>query len=156
MPRTADQSYAELIHRFKEYSLLGSCSSVLGWDERTYMPREGAAYRAEQMALLARLAHEKLTTPRIGRLLRELEGSDSIQDSDGAAAVNVREIGRVYNRAVKLPKRLVEELARTTTQAQGAWQEARSENDFAAFRPWLEKLVGLKREEAAAVGFDAS
>src|SRR5262245_24512021 len=97
MPRTTEQAYDDLIGRFKEYSLLASCSSVLGWDERTYMPREGAAHRAEQMALLARLGHEMLTTPRIGRLLGELDGSDIVQDVDSVPAVNVREIRRVYN-----------------------------------------------------------
>jgi carboxypeptidase Taq len=154
MPRTADQAYAELIQRFKDYSLLGSCSSLLGWDERTYMPREGAAHRAEQMALLARLAHEMLAAPRMGRLLGEIEGSSLVADPDSPAAVNSREIRRVYNRAVKLPKTLVEELARTTTRAQGVWQEARQKNDFTTFRPWLEKIVALKRQEAAAIGFD--
>ena len=50
-------------------ALLDSCGSVLGWDERTYMPRQGSAHRAEQMALLARLTHEMLTAPHIGDLL---------------------------------------------------------------------------------------
>ena len=50
MPRTAEQGYAELISRVKEYSLLGSCASVLGWDERTYMPRQGSSHRAEQVS----------------------------------------------------------------------------------------------------------
>jgi carboxypeptidase Taq len=156
MPKTADQAYTELINRFKDYSLLGSCASVLGWDERTYMPREGSAYRAEQMAVLARLAHETLTAPRIGRLLAEVEGSEIVREGESVLAVNVREIRRLYNRAVKLPKKLVEELARTTTQAQGVWQEARKNNDFETFRPWLEKIVTLKREEAAAIGYEDS
>src|SRR5262249_19048994 len=47
--------YAELIRRWKEAAILGSCGGVLGWDERTYMPRNGSAHRAEQMALVARL-----------------------------------------------------------------------------------------------------
>jgi carboxypeptidase Taq len=153
MPRKADQSYSDLIARFKDYSLLSSCASVLGWDERTYMPREGAPHRAEQMALLARLAHEMLTSPRIGRLLGELEASELVRDTESIPAVNIREIRRVYDRAVKLPKKLVEELARTTTQAQGVWQEARQKNDFAAFQPWLEKIVSLKRQEATAIGY---
>jgi carboxypeptidase Taq len=154
MPRTAEQAYEELIQHFKEYSLLGACASLLGWDERTYMPRGGSVHRAEQMALLARLAHEKLTAPRLGRLLAEVEGSRLIREPDSPPAVNVREIRRLHDRAVKLPRKLVEELARTTTQAQGVWQEARRTNDFAAFRPWLEKIVQLKREEAAAIGFE--
>src|SRR5438445_11829404 len=104
MPADAHEAYQELITRFKEYSLLGSCASVLGWDERTYMPRQGSAHRAEQMALLARLTHEMLTAPAIGRLLEEVEGSALVQDQEAVPAVNVRETRRFYNRAGKLPK----------------------------------------------------
>src|SRR6202008_1143457 len=58
-----------------------------------------------------------------------------------------------YDRAVKVPKELVEELARVTTRAQQVWQEARKNDDFAAFQPWLDKVVALKRQEAQAVGY---
>src|SRR5262249_42034810 len=147
------QAYAELIRRIKEYTLLGSCGSVLGWDERTYMPRKGSAHRAEQIALIARMAHEMFTAPEIGRLLSEVEKSDLVRDKESSAAVNVREIPRSYDRAVKIPKELVEELARVTTRAQQVWQEARQANQFSAFQPWLEKVVNLKRQEAQAIGY---
>src|SRR5438093_12125083 len=104
MPLTAEQAYTELVRRFKEHCLLGSCASVLGWDERTYMPRQGSAHRAEQMALLARLTHEMLTAPEIGELLEEVEGAPPVQEPDSVPAVNVREIRRSYDRGVKLPK----------------------------------------------------
>ncbi|HMC66992.1 MAG TPA: carboxypeptidase M32 [Gemmataceae bacterium] len=153
MTRTADQAYDEVIRRIKELSLLGSCASVLGWDERTYMPHAGSAHRSEQMALLARMTHEMLTAPQIGELLSEVEKSSLVKASESVPAVNVREIRRTYDRAVKLPKELVEELARVTTRAQQIWQEARQRSDFAAFQPWLEKIVDLKRREAEAVGY---
>ncbi len=146
-------AYQELIRRIKEYTLLASCGSVLGWDERTYMPRKGSAHRAEQLALVARMAHEMLTSPEIGRLLAEVEASNLVQDKESPAAVNVREIRRNYDRAVKIPKELVEELARVTTRAQQVWQEARQANQFAAFQPWLERIVKLKRQEAQAIGY---
>jgi carboxypeptidase Taq len=148
-----DQAYQELICRYKECSLLGSCGSLLAWDERTYMPHRGSAHRADQMALIARLAHEMLTAPEIGRLLSEVEASDLIRDAESVPAVNVREIRRIHDRAVKIPKELVEELARVTTRAQQVWQEARQANDFRAFQPWLDKIVALKRREAEAVGY---
>src|SRR3954452_10523065 len=110
MSQTPEQAYAELIHRVKEARLLESCGSVLGWDERTYMPRKGSAHRAEQIALLARMTHEMLTAPEVGRLLAEVEGSPLVRDRESVPAVNVREIRRSYDRAVKLPKELVEEL----------------------------------------------
>jgi carboxypeptidase Taq len=148
-----DQAYAEVIQRVKDHALLASCGSVLGWDERTHMPHNGSAHRAEQMALLARLGHEMLTAPRIGELLAEVEGSPLAKPPHADHAANLREIRRAFDRAVKLPKELVEEIARVTTRAQQVWQEARQANDFAAFRPWLEKIVHLKRQEAAAIGY---
>src|SRR3954467_8876126 len=100
---TPDHAYTDLIRRVKEAALLGSCAGVLGWDERTYMPRQGSAHRAEQMALLARLGHQMLTAPDIGQLLGAVEGSPLVKDPEGAPAVNAREIRRTYDRAVKLP-----------------------------------------------------
>jgi carboxypeptidase Taq len=144
--------YDSLITLYRDKCLLDSAAGVLGWDERTYMPHKGSAFRADQMALLAKLSHEKLTSPRIGEILEHL--SHATLDAD--QTVNVREIRRVYDRAVKVPGRLVEEIARVTTRAQNVWQDARAKNDFAAFAPWLEKIVALKREEADAVGYKDS
>src|SRR5579862_5114545 len=150
MPRTA---YEALLQHVKECRLLESCAHLLGWDERTYMPRRGSKHRGEQMALLARLGHEMFTSPAIGDLLGQVEQGNLVTDPDGIEKANVREIRRAYDRAVKLPKRLVEELARTTTQAQQVWETARRDDNFTLFQPWLDMIVKLKREEAQAVGF---
>ena len=80
----AQQAYDELIRRCKEASVLHSCADVLGWDERTHMPPKGSAHRAEQMALLARLCHEKATAPLLGELLAEIERSQVVyREIDG-------------------------------------------------------------------------
>jgi carboxypeptidase Taq len=150
---TPDQAYTELIGKTRDAAMVGSCGAVLGWDERTHMPRQGAAHRGNQMAILARLGHEMVTDPRIGELLAAVESSPLVADRDSIPAANVREIRRGYDRAVKLPPELVEELARVTTEAQSAWQDARQANNFPAFQPWLERIVVLKRREAEAVGY---
>ena len=146
-------AYSDLVRRSKELGVLNSCAAVLGWDQQTYMPANGANLRGEQMALLASLAHQRFTDPKIGELLAAVEGSDLVKEPESDAAANLRELRRGYDRATKLPQALVEELARVTTQAQQVWQTAKAKNDFLQFLPWLEKVVALKREEAAAVGF---
>jgi carboxypeptidase Taq len=152
MSRTSDEAYAELIRRVKAISLLNSCGSVLHWDHQTYMPAKGAAHRAEQLALLAGLTHDQFTAPEIGELLSRAEEGSARQEPRSTAAVNVREIRRVYDRATRVPAALVEELARTSALAHDVWVEARRASNFERFRPWLEKLVTLKQEEARAVG----
>ena len=152
MSRT-DDLYSELTRLLREAAVLGSCSNVLGWDEQTYMPSGGAEFRSEQLGMLAGMTHERATSPRIGELLSELESSGDLGDPDGDRAVNVREARRSYNRATKLPRRLVEELSRTVPLSQQAWVKAREDAEFPVFLPWLEKMIGLKREEAQAIGY---
>src|SRR5215469_9320767 len=97
------EAYEELARKVKEEAVLASCVEVLGWDEETYMPEAGVAHRAEQQALLAGLLHDRATDPRLGELLATVEGSDLVADPNSAEAVNVRELRRLYNRAVRLP-----------------------------------------------------
>jgi len=103
------------------------------------------------MALLAGLHHDRATDPRIGELLAIVEASSLVSEADSAPAVNVRELRRSYDRRVRLPQSLVEELARTTSLAQPEWVGARAAADFNRFRPWLEKIVHLKRQESACL-----
>ncbi len=150
---TLEDQYAELLTLLRDAAMLGSCASVLGWDEQTYLPPAGAEHRAEQLALLSGLTHERATSPRIGELLTELEQSGQLGDVGSPLAVNVREARRVYDRATKLPRSLVEELSRTTTLAQQVWISARKHSNFAEYLPWLERMVGLKRQQAEALGY---
>ena len=144
-------TYQRLITEIKQISLLGSCAGVLGWDKQTYMPKGGAGHRAEQLALLTGMIHERATAPQIGDWLSEIENSDLISDPHSEAAVNVRELRRNYDRAIKLPRTLVEELARVATIAQQAWREAREKSDYALFQPHLTKILDLKHQEVNAL-----
>ncbi|MDA1165297.1 MAG: carboxypeptidase M32 [Planctomycetota bacterium] len=145
--------YSELIERLKKTALLGSCSAVLGWDEQVNLPPAGGEHRAEQLALLAGMTHEQATNLRLGEILSELEAATDLGDDTSTARINVKHARRSYDRATKLPQRLVEELSRVTTLAQQAWVEARKSSEYSAFRPWLTKVLGLKREEAEAIGY---
>ncbi len=145
--------YDELLNLTRKAALLGSCGSVLGWDRETYMPPGGNEHRANQLSLLAGVAHEWSTMPRIGELLDQLADSEFNDGAESDSVVNIREIRRAYERSVKLPQRLVEEMSRVTALAQQHWAAARKENNFEKFAPWLTQIVELKREEAAAVGF---
>lgn len=148
---SARAAYEELVRRAREVSVLGSCSALLGWDEQTYMPRGGAENRGNQLALLAGLLHDRATDPRVGELLTAVEGTELTADPESAEAVNVRELRRSFDRQTRLPRSLVEGLARATSKAHHDWLAARRERSFALLRPALEAVFGLKREEAACL-----
>ena len=144
-------AYADLLAALREAATLRSVIATLGWDQETVMPPAAAGMRAEQMALLAGLAHERATDPRLGDLLARAESDPAVLE-DAAAAANVREIRRDYDRATRLPTSLVRDIAETASRAMEAWKSARADDDFAAFAPWLEKTIGLARQRAGHLG----
>jgi carboxypeptidase Taq len=148
----AEAAYEELVRLAREESLLASCEALLEWDELVQMPPGGVEQRSRQRALLAGLVHERAADPRRGELLGELEGSALVADPESPEAANVRELRRLHERSRRLPRRLVEELARVTSLAQQEWVTAREQAEFARFEPWLERIVRAKREEAECVG----
>ena len=123
---------------------LRSTLSLLIWDQETQMPRQGVDDRAGQVATLAGLYHERLVSDRYGEVIDQVE---SLSD-DAWTQADVREARRLHSKATRLPPALVRELARTTSLAYHAWVAARQASDFAAFAPWLTRIVGLKRQEA--------
>ena len=147
---TVPAAYQQLTEELRSIAILRSCSALLGWDEQTYLPPQGAEHRADQLALLAGMTHERATSEKLGELLQQTSAAGL--DTESREAANVREAQRSFQRSARLPRRLVEELSRVTTLAQQAWIDARKAQNFAQFQPWLEKMVALKREEAAALG----
>ncbi len=145
--------YQEVCQYARRTAVLASIDAVLGWDERTQMPSAGAEHRAEQSTVLAGLIHQRWVDPKFGQQLAELAESFLTADPQTDAAVVVRRLKRQYDKKVKLPQTLVEELARTAVLGQQAWQEARQKDDFPSFRPLLEKTIALKREQAEALGY---
>lgn len=139
----------ELKHRLLEIYDLNAAAAVLEWDQSTYMPPGGAPYRARQMALLGRLAHEKFTDAAIGRLLDDLHSYEESQPYDSDDASLIRATRRRYERATKVSNAWVAEMSEHSGLSYQAWTEARPANDFAKLRPMLEKTLDLSRRYSA-------
>ncbi|MEX2186306.1 MAG: carboxypeptidase M32 [Pirellulales bacterium] len=146
-------AFEALCQHVRESALLASTVETLGWDERTMLPQEAGAYRAEQMTYLAGLVHQKRTDPRLGEWLAELDAGDLAADPHSDAAATIRNLRREYDRQRKLPQRLVEELTRATVLGQQNWVTARKADRFADFAPQLDTIMKLSREKADALGY---
>ena len=151
-----EQAYDALIGLSRQETLLASCADLLEWDQDVFMPARGVKHRAEQLALLAGLSHDRATDPRYDELLSVLEASPLVSDPQSPIAVNVRELRRGFDRERRMPRRLVEESARVTALASKIWAKARKNNDYKLFAPWLDKIIALAREEADAAGHNGT
>lgn len=142
---TRNDAFAEVMSIARQTVALGQVMGRLGWDQETTMPRGAAEQRGEEMAALEGVLHARASDTRLGDLLEVAEAPDA------AAKAQLHEVKRSYNRAVKVPGALAQEIARVTSVAQGIWAQARAAEDVAAFLPTLAEVVRLKREEASAL-----
>jgi carboxypeptidase Taq len=116
-----------VISRLKELdqtvTRLGHIAALLEWDQETYLPDKAVEERSNQVALIMGLHHEKVVDPTWESLFAEL-GYDGSGDPNGVDEIDgafLRESYKRWKKKAKVPKRLVEELARVTSISQAAW-----------------------------------
>jgi carboxypeptidase Taq len=140
-----DAAYDELSRRLGEIYDLEKAHELLYWDQVVKMPPAGAPARSNARATLARLTHERRVDDELGRLLDVVEPDAEALPYDSDEASLIRVARRDWEKARKVPIELVEETARVTAAAEAAWAAARRDSDFAAFKPWLDRVLELRR-----------
>jgi carboxypeptidase Taq len=136
----------KLRERLGELSDLDNAQRLMQWDQQTMMPPRGGLPRADSLATVERISHELFVSAETGELLdaAEAEVDGAPRDSDDASLVRV--VRRRWEKARRVPAELAAELAHAASVGQEAWVDARRRSDFAAFRPYLERNLELKRK----------
>jgi len=144
----AGSAFAQLHQHLHHNRLLGSISSALYYDQNTVMPAAGAAWRGEQLALLASQLHEHQSSAVYAELVAAAE-VELGADAPPACHRNLQLLRLELDRQRCLDPDLVAALARAQSRGNAVWQDARSRNDFAAFAPALQELISLRRQQAS-------
>lgn len=139
-------------NRIARISDLNHSAALLEWDQETYMPDGAAAARAHQISTLRTMSHEMLIAAETEQLIQRLE-SDRLEASS-LDADHVRIARKDFDRATRIPTKLVADLAETAALSRGAWMKARAQDEFQLFAPHLEKIIDLCRQKAEALGYD--
>lgn len=146
---TKTSAYERLTKRFARIATIGECASMLGWDAATMMPAGGGAARGDQMAVLASLSHAQLTDAETADDLAAAEADSA--GADGWDIANLKLMRHAYTRATALPADLVEASARANSVCEKVWRAARKSSDFTLVRPFLQEVLNLTRQSAAAL-----
>ena len=147
MPAAAS-ALAQLQQHLHQTRLLGSISSTLYYDQNTVMPSGGAAWRGEQLALLAGQLHQRQSSQAYADLVSAAEAELTAQDPPQRHR-NLQLLRLELERQRCLDPALVMALAQAQSRGNAIWQDARARNDFAAFAPALQELITLRRQQAS-------
>ena len=148
------ENLAALKTRMARIIRLSQAGGLIGWDQETYMPPGAANARAEQSAAMGQVIHEMFVSDETGNLLATAEAESTGLDPDSDDARMLKKLRRDFDLQTKLPTELVTEMARHGSLTQELWKKARAANDYASFRPSLEKMFDLTRQKAECYGYD--
>jgi len=124
--------------------------AVLQWDQETYLPAKGAAFRGQQIATLSELVHKLSTEESLGNLLQELKSRDDLAENEKK---NIDLNWEDYNKQKKYSAAFVRLLTETISKSFHSWIRARKENSFSIFEKDLHELIELKKRETDILGY---
>ncbi len=141
-------SYLKLKKIFNEASINSDIAGILHWDMSTMMPEFSRKQRAEQLAYLSKLSHDKIASREVADLILNAK-KEKLEKKDIS---NLREMEREHKFSVSLPIDLVQQISRISTKCEGEWQEAREKSDFKIVSNTLNELINLNKQEAKILG----
>ena len=119
-------AYIKLKEIFREASLSSDIAGILHWDMSTMMPTNSRNQRAEQLAYLSKLSHDKVSSNKVRDLISEAKNED-LNKND---LQNLKEIEREHKLTSSVPSDLVQQISKIATKCEGEWQEARKHSNF--------------------------
>ena len=146
--------YQALLEKVHEIHDLEKTLALLHWDRETNMPQAGMAIRIQQATTLSRIIHTMSTSDEMGEAIEAAAAELNSAAYDSNEASLIRYLQRSYEDARKLPTEFVARVSEVSGQAREAWVQARANDDFAGFQPWLAQVIELCQEMAELYGYE--
>lgn len=140
-----NSSIIKLLEKYKEISLLNKISSTLNWDLNVNLPVNASQSRSEQLAYLANLITDKWHDKEFRKIIEEANSEKDLTEEEQAIMRNVGYATKYY---YNVPKKIIIRKEEVTSEAFPVWKQAREENDFKQFLPFLTEIVSINREIA--------
>ena len=141
-------AYEKLEEHFREIANFEHASGILNWDNAAMMPSGSADVRASAMASLSLHIHTLSTNSCIPEWVEKAKS----ENLDQWQAANVREIERGFIMDAAMPADLVEALSKASSEGEQAWRSMREQNNWQDFKPYLDEIFKLSREQGQALG----
>jgi carboxypeptidase Taq len=156
--KVVDLSLEKTLEQFKEIDeKISHLSSIVGltdWDSKVMAPKKGRNVFAKAVGTLRTEIFKLTVSEEFGELLEVLTKPEHTAVLDKETNAKVREYNTNYQKTKRIPADLFKEYSILTGQANDAWEEARANNDFARYLPYLEKIVDFKRKFAEIYGYE--
>ncbi len=147
------EKYQALLQTMRQAADIQNALAVLSWDQAVNMPPGGVAARASAMGTLTQVVYERVLTDQNYQLILEAADEMGALDPDSTEARMLAVSRYDFEQRRKIPMAFAVKMAQLRAQSSKAWEKARANDDFAAFQPYLQQMMDMKRQEAEYLGY---
>ncbi len=144
---TLEQAVEKLNEIEKASYALKHAQSILYVDGDTVAPMNSWKGRGKALAYLGELTYRQLVSPETGEVLETI-----LSHPDGVSGITLRQaevLREEYDDLHVLPLEEYVAWTELTNESGAVWHDAKVNSDWAAFAPYLEKLIAARRRFAA-------
>ncbi|MCM8787994.1 MAG: carboxypeptidase M32, partial [Candidatus Omnitrophica bacterium] len=149
MEKFKNKLILKILEKFQAIAALESLAALADWDLNTYMPVKAAEDRGFILGKVNILMKNLILDKDFKNLIEKCQ----LEDLNEYEKAVVRILTREINIIEKLPDDFIENWNKTTNQAQVVWREAKKNNDFKKFQPYLQKIIDLVKKKSELLSY---
>ena len=143
----------ETVKRFKAHlakmHAYSHAMGVLYYDSETVMPKAGVEGLGATIGVMSEESYRLSTAPELKEMLKELNANKDALDE--VTRREAEEMAEELSHMEKIPMEEFVAYQVAQNEAGNVWRQAKVNNDFAAFAPHLEKLIGYQKKFASYI-----
>lgn len=154
MSETVYELEQEFLAYVKRKEALSEALNLVYWDIRTGIPKKGASARSLVIEVLAEDIFKLEVSEEMAAFIAAL--TPHKDELNEVSRKTLEECSRLYERNKKIPAKEFAAYSKLVADAETVWGEARAQNDFSKFAPYLTDIVAMKRQFIEYWGYDAN
>ncbi|MBD8070178.1 carboxypeptidase M32 [Bacillus sp. PS06] len=151
--KKAEKQFMDYVKKMTSYN---EAIGLIYWDLRTGAPKKGVEQRSEVVGLLSTEVFKMSTSEEMAAYISKLTPSANNGDLAEVTIKTLEECKKEYDRNKKIPQEEYKEYVILQSKAESIWEEAKADNNFALFQPYLEKLVEFNKRFIDYWGYEGN
>lgn len=133
-------------NRLRKLYRYNTALNLINWDMLTKKNQEALDDMVEASTELSLRIFKMKTCESMGRLLNDLLCESEFKSLSELEKNSVRKFKKEYDEYKNVPVDFYKEYKKTTGKAQIVWANAKNNNDFNSFKPYLKKMIEMSRQ----------
>lgn len=133
---------------------LNNAVGLAHWDMAVGMPKKALDERTEMIGYLSNEIFKMNTSSKIKEFIDFF--SDKMEGLSFVDRRTIEELKKDYDKLSKIPADRNKEYVMLCAKSEIIWEEAKENNDFESFIPYLEQIISFTKEFAGYIGYQGN